>query len=162
MVSPVPPHAHRSEAGNSEEAPQCPPLAGLLRFTLDALDGTRGSEGKALQPHQRLDVFLPKLREGLRRGGFDRGSIKAYERDIRTRANPKPLKTLKEYQDAWSACHVAMDILTDDDDGSEGADWLRALTNAVFDYEDAYQARHGYWPLHPGGPGWTTGPIGNA
>jgi hypothetical protein len=142
-----------------------PPVGGvssLLAWHSRPLFGTWGSEGKALQPHQRLDVFLPKLREGLRREGFNGETIKAYELDIRTRAKPKPLETLKEYQDAWSACHVAMGILTDDDDGSEGADWLRVLTNAVFDYEDAYQARHGYWPLHPGGPGWTTGPIGNA
>jgi hypothetical protein len=57
-----------------------------------------------MKPHQQLEVFLPKLREGLRRKGIAEVIIASYEFDIRTRAQPRPLKTPREYQDAWIAC----------------------------------------------------------
>ena len=115
-----------------------------------------------METHQNLDIFLPTLREALQREGIAEDTIAAYELDVRTRAKPKPLKTSREYQDAWIACHVTMDILTNDRDGSEAADWHNALCHAVFDYEDAYEARHGCRPLNPGGPEWTDGPTGRA
>lgn len=115
-----------------------------------------------MEPHQQLEVFLPALREGLRRKGIAEVIIASYEFDIRTRAQPRPLKTAGEYHDAWIACHVTMELLTNDQDGSEAADWHYALTHAVFDYEDAYVARHGCRPLNPGGPEWTEGPTGTA
>jgi hypothetical protein len=115
-----------------------------------------------VEAHQKLSVFLPKLREGLRRKGIAAITIASYEFDITTRARPQPLKDQTDYQDAWIACHVAMDILTDDQDGSEAADWHNALCHRVFDYEDAFEARHGCRPLNPGGPEWTEGPTGRA
>ena len=115
-----------------------------------------------MEPHQHLEVFLPKLCEGLRREGIAEDAIAGYVFQVRTRKKPRPLKTEWEYLNAWRACHVAMEILTDNDDGSEAADWLNALTHRVFDYEDAFEDRHRRRPLNPDGPEWTDGPTGNA
>ena len=54
------------------------------------------------------------------------------------------LKTVEHYQIAWTACDTASDILTTLDDGSEAAAWCNALTHRIFDFEDAYKARHGH------------------
>ena len=115
-----------------------------------------------MEPHQCLKSFLPELRIGLRREGLDKSDIAAIERDITTRAKPKPLKSQKAYEVAWTACQVTMDILTTPEDGSEAADWYNDLCHRVFDYEDDYEARLGHRPLNPGGPKWTDGPSGNA
>ena len=48
-----------------------------------------------------------------------------------------------------------MDVLTSDDDGSEAATWLHAISHAIFDYEDAFKKQYGCRPLHPGGADWT-------
>jgi hypothetical protein len=115
-----------------------------------------------MEPHQRLKLFVPKLREGLRREGIAERRIAAYEFHLKMGIRPGPLRNQKDYEDAWTACHVAMNILTNDEDGSEAAHWLRALTHRVFDYEDAFKASHGCQPLNPGGPEWVDGPTGTA
>jgi hypothetical protein len=109
-----------------------------------------------MKPHQQLEVFLPKLRKGIAEV-----IIASYEFDIRTRAQPRPLRHPENIKTP-GLLHVTMELLTNDQDGSEAADWHNALTHAIFDYGDAYVARHGCRPLNPGGPDWTEGPTGRA
>jgi hypothetical protein len=54
------------------------------------------------------------------------------------------------------------DILTTLDDGSEGAAWCSQIAHRIFDYQDAFKAKHGYMPLDPGPIEQASGPVGTA
>jgi len=91
-----------------------------------------------------------------RRDGLSEVAATFFLTAIRTRANQRPLETAEHYREAWVAAQAAMYVLTSDDDGSEAATWVHAISHAIFDYEDAYEKQHGYRPLHPGGADWLT------
>ena len=115
-----------------------------------------------MEPHQRLEVFLPKLLAALERKGLSEAAVVFAWKSVMAGSKQPPIKTVEHYQVAWAACDAASEILTTLDDGSAAAIWCSALTYRVFDFEDAYMARHGHLPLSPGGPEETDGPLGYA
>ena len=98
-------------------------------------------------PNPPLKILLPKLQMVFRRDGLSEEAATFFLTAIRTRANQRPLETAEHYREAWVAAQAVMDVLTSDDDGSEAASWLHAVSHAIFDYEDAYEKQHGYRPL---------------
>jgi hypothetical protein len=116
----------------------------------------------ALEPHQKLEVFLPKLLTALERKGLSEAAVVLTWKSVLAGAKQPPIKTVEHYQVAWTACTTAEEILTTLDDGSEAAAWCSALVHRLFDFEDTYQARHGHRPLNPAGPEETDGPTGSA
>ena len=115
-----------------------------------------------MEPDQRLEIFLPRLLTALERKGLSEAAVVFAWKSVLAGAKQPPIKTVEHYQIAWTACDTASDILTTLDDGSEAAAWCSALTHRIFDFEDAYKAKHGHRPLSPGGPEETDGPTGSA
>ncbi len=115
-----------------------------------------------MEPHQRLEVFLPKLLTSLERKGLSEAAVVMAWKSVMAGPKQPPIKTVEHYQIAWAACDAASEILTTLDDGSEAAAWCSALTHRIFAFEDAYKAQHGHLPLSPGGPEATDGPTGTA
>ena len=111
-------------------------------------------------PHT-LASFLPALREALLKQGLSLEAAKFIYETVKCGGTSPKIRTVAQYQDAWVACHVAEDILTAIDDGSEAALWCSALTYSCFDFEDAYLAEHGYIPLSPASRDME-GPSGSA
>jgi hypothetical protein len=79
-----------------------------------------------MEPHQRLTVFLPKLRAALVHIGFSKEEADSVCNDIRAGRPPKPISTASHYHRAWVICDAMEDILTTLDDGSEAAAWCQA------------------------------------
>jgi hypothetical protein len=115
-----------------------------------------------MEPHQRLPVFLPKLRAALVHIGFSKEEADSVCNDIRAGRPPKPISTASHYHRAWVICDAMEDILTTLDDGSEGAAWCSQIAHRIFDYQDAFKAKHGYMPLDPGPIEQASGPVGTA
>ena len=111
-------------------------------------------------PHT-LAVFIPALREALQKQGLSAEAAEFICETVKCGGAPPKIRTLAQYQDAWIASHVAEDILTTLDDGSEAALWSSALAHTCFDFEDAYLAEHGHMPLSPA-PRDMEGPSGCA
>ena len=97
-------------------------------------------------PHQQLETFLPRLYCRLIEDGLSEDAAKRHCQAICFESEPPPLKSLAEYQDAWMVCHSIMDLVTDDEDGSEIDAWLTALSHRTFDFEDTYRTEHGCLP----------------
>jgi hypothetical protein len=114
-----------------------------------------------MQPDQRLEVFLPKLRAQLLRNGMSAEAADFVCKGITVGAQQPAITTLEQYQDAWTICYAAEQILTTLEDGSEAAAWCSALAISIIDYEVGYIKRHGHAPLHAGPPE-TEGQTGNA
>ena len=106
-------------------------------------------------------MFLPALREGLLKQGLTAEAADFICETVKCGSTPPKIRTLAQYQETWIACRVAEDLLTAPDDGSEAALWSSALAHTCFDFEDAYQAEHGYMPLSPA-PRDMEGPSGSA
>jgi len=96
--------------------------------------------------------FLPKFRAELDKAGISdpRGVCEA----LAAGAKQPPLASLEEYQRAWSILYAAEAVRTDDYDGSPVEEWVTALAHRVFDFEDAFKAKHGYMPLNPALEDW--------
>lgn len=115
-----------------------------------------------MEPHQTLRAFLPKLRSALVRIGMSDEAAASVCNDIQKGNPPRAIDSASGYQRAWVICDEMQEILTTLDDGSEAAAWCTALAHRIFDYEDAYKAKHRHMPLNPGPPERTDGPIGTA
>ena len=115
-----------------------------------------------MEPHQKLEVFLPRLLTPLERKGLSEAAVLLACKSVLAGPKQPPIKTLEHYQVAWTACDAAADILTTLDDGSDAAVWCCALARRIFDFERAYMAQHGHAPLNAGGPEVTDGPTGSA
>jgi hypothetical protein len=115
-----------------------------------------------VEPHQKLEVFLPRLLRALERKGLSEGDVVLAWKSVLAGAKQPPIKSVEHYQVAWTACDTASDILTTLDDGSDAAVWCCALARRIFDFERTYVAQHGHAPLHSGGPEVTDGPTGSA
>ena len=115
-----------------------------------------------MEPHQKLEIFLPRLLAALERKGLPEAAVVLTWKSVMAGAKQPPIKTVEHYQVAWTACDAASEILTTLDDGSEAAAWCSALTHRIFAFEDAYKVQHGHLPLSPGGPETTDGPTGSA
>ena len=110
----------------------------------------RGHDALKQGPHT-LSSFLLSLREALLKQGL---WLEAAEFICET-------AKCGGTQDAWVVCHVAEEILTALDDGSEAALWCSALAYSCFQFEDAYLAEHGHMPLSPASRDME-GPSGSA
>ena len=116
-----------------------------------------------MEPNPPLDVLLPKLRAKLLENGLTPEHAATTCKAIQNGKKPRELKTAEEYQVAWTICDSMEDVLTTLDDVSEAAEWCTAIAHRIFSYEDAFKARHGYMPLHPGRQhGEWDGPAGTA
>jgi hypothetical protein len=105
---------------------------------------------------------------------FARVQSRAYqERYVRERGGFS--LHLSRYADASSQDHIHSGVsgrmaglaydgghLTTLDDGSEAAAFCTLLGQAVIDYEDAYHAEFGHWPLNAATPEMTYGQAGSA
>jgi hypothetical protein len=76
---------------------------------------------------------------------------------VTVRAQQPSITTIEQYQEAWTVCYAAEEVLTSLDDGSEAVAWRTALAHVIFDFEDAYLAKHGHMPLNPAPPEGTDG-----
>jgi hypothetical protein len=114
-----------------------------------------------MEPDQRLEVFLPKLRAELVRSGMAAEAADFICKGITVGAQQPPITTLEQYQDGWTVCYAAEGVLTTLEDGSEAAAWCKALAHALMEFEDAYILRYGHAPLHAGPPE-TEGQTGSA
>ena len=74
-----------------------------------------------MEPHQRLEVFVPKLLAALERKGLSEAAVVFAWKSVMAGPNQPPIKTVEHYQVAWAACDAASEILTTLDDGSEAA-----------------------------------------
>ena len=115
-----------------------------------------------MEPHQELSVFLPKFKARLIKNGMAENEAEFVCLSVAMRAQPRKLTTMRDYQDAWLVCDTMENILTTLDDGSEAAAFCKALGQVVIDYEDAYRAEFGYWPLNAATPEETFGQTGSA
>ena len=115
-----------------------------------------------MEPHQELDVFLPEFKAGLIKNGMTEAEADFVCLSVAKRASPRKITSMREYQDAWLVCHTMEDILTTLDDGSEAAAFCTLLGQVVIDYEDAYRAEFGHWPLNAADPEMTYGQTGSA
>jgi hypothetical protein len=115
-----------------------------------------------MESHQRLHVFLPKLRLALLRCGMSDEMVASVCGDILEANPPRTIPTAHAYQRAWVICDAMEGLLTTLDDGSEAAAWCTALAHRIFDFEDAFRAKHGHPPLNSGPPECTDGPHGRA
>jgi hypothetical protein len=91
--------------------------------------------------HQRLYVFLPRLRLALGRHGIPLEEARAICDGIIAGAPPQPVRTLKDY---WRgrAITAAMENLQIDHK-SQAATWNTALCKRLFDFENAYAENDG-------------------
>jgi hypothetical protein len=115
-----------------------------------------------MEPHQELSVFLPEFKTGLIKNGMSEAEADFICLSVAKRARPRKITSILEYQDAWLVCHTMEDILTTLDDGSEAAAFCALLGQVVIDYEDAYHAEFGHWPLNAATPEMTYGQTGSA
>ena len=115
-----------------------------------------------MEPHQELSVFLPEFKTGLIKTGMSEAEADFICLSVAKRARPRKITSIREYQDAWLVCHTMEDILTTLDDGSEAAAFCALLGQVVIDYEDAYHAEFGHWPLNAATPEMTYGQTGSA
>jgi hypothetical protein len=115
-----------------------------------------------VEPHQRLEVFLPKLLAALERNGNSDDIVVMTWKSVMAGAKQPQIKTVEHYRAAWIACATAADILTTLEDGSEAATWFAGLSHRIFEFEENYNARHGHRPLSPAGPEETDAPTGSA
>jgi hypothetical protein len=115
-----------------------------------------------MESDQRLPVFLPRLHAALLHLGFSKSQANSVCHDIRAGNPPKPILNASQYHRAWAICDAMEDILTTLDDGSEAATWCSLIAHRIFDYQDAFKAKHGYMPLDPGPIEQVSGPVGRA
>ena len=115
-----------------------------------------------MEPHQKLRVFLPKLKAGLIKNGMAESEADFVCLSVAKRAQPRKITSMREYQDAWLVCDTMEEILTTLDDGSEAAAFCALLGQVVTDYEESYRAEFGYWPLNAATPEMTYGQTGSA
>ena len=115
-----------------------------------------------MEPHQRLHVFLPKLRLALVRRGLPNETAAAICDNILNGVAPSAIETQEGYREAWLICDAMEEILTTLDDGSEAAEWCTSLAHRIFGYEDQHKLKLGYLPLNAAPPERTDGPVGNA
>jgi len=79
-----------------------------------------------MEPHQRLEVFLPKLLAALERKGLPEAAVVFTRKSVMAGSKQPPIKTVEHYQIAWTACEAASEILTTLEDGSASAAWCCA------------------------------------
>ena len=115
-----------------------------------------------MEPHQRLEVFLPKLLATLERNGNSDDIVVMTWKSVMAGAKQPQIKTVEHYRAAWIACTAAADILTTLDDGSEAAVWFSELTHRITEFERAFTAQYGHRPLSPAGPEEIDEPSGPA
>jgi len=115
-----------------------------------------------MEPHQQLSVFLSVFKAGLIKNGMSENEADFVCISVAMRTHPRKITSIREYQDAWLVCHTMEDILTTLDDGSEAATFCTLLGQTVIDYEDAYHAEFGHWPLNAATPEMTYGQTGSA
>jgi hypothetical protein len=115
-----------------------------------------------MEAHQRLPVFLPKLYAALLHVGFPEKEADIVCDAISKGHPPGRIASASSYHRAWIVCDAMEDILTTVDDGSEAATWCMQLADRIFEYQDAFKAKHGYMPLDPSPIGQNTGPAGTA
>jgi hypothetical protein len=105
-----------------------------------------------MEPRQRLEVFLPRLRAELVKNGLSEEAAKQHCDAMKAGKMPGFIATLAEYQEAWTVAQSIMALMTNDEDGSGIAAWLKELSTRTSDFEDEYRAMRGHYPMHPGGP----------
>ena len=113
-------------------------------------------------PNPPLHIFLPKLQSKLVERGIAAKRATSICHAILSGKKPRPIKSLQEYQEAWTVADASNEILTTIEDGSKLAAWSTDYTHALFDFEDEYRSKHGHMPLHPGPPEMTDEPTGRA
>ena len=96
-----------------------------------------------MEPHQRLEVFLPKLLAALERNGNSDDIVVMTWKSVMAGAKQPQIKTVEHYRAAWIACTTAADILTTLEDGSEAATWFSGLSHRIFEFEENYRTT---WP----------------
>ncbi len=64
-----------------------------------------------MEPHQRLEVFLPKLLAALERKGLSEAAVVFAWKSVMAGSKQPPIKTVEHYQVAWTACEAASEIL---------------------------------------------------
>jgi hypothetical protein len=84
----------------------------------------------ARSPNTPLEL-LPSLQMVFRRDGLSEEAATFFLTAIRTGASQRPLETAEHYREPWVAAQAAMDVLTSDDDGSDAATWLHAISHCV-------------------------------
>ena len=85
-----------------------------------------------MEPHQKLEIFLPRLLAALERKGLPEAAVVLTWKSVMAGAKQPPIKTVEHYQVAWTACDAASEILTTLDDGSEAAAWCSARSLTEF------------------------------
>ena len=85
-----------------------------------------------MEPHQRLEVFLPKLLTASERKGLSEAAVVFAWKSVMAGSKQPPIKTVEHYQVAWTACEAASEILTTLEDGSVSAAWCSALSRRIF------------------------------
>jgi hypothetical protein len=113
-------------------------------------------------PHQELKAFLPALKAALIKNRMSENEADFVCFSIAMRAHPRKITSIREYQDAWVVCHTMEQILATPEDGSEAATFCALLGQVVINYEDAYHAEFGHWPLNAATPELTYGQTGSA
>ena len=84
-----------------------------------------------MEPHQKLEIFLPKLLAALEHKGVSEAAITMIWKSVMAGSKQPPIETIEHYQSAWTACDTAADILTSLDDGSQAAAWCCALSRQI-------------------------------
>jgi hypothetical protein len=105
-----------------------------------------------MEPHQRLDAFLPRLRVALVRSGMSEEEAAFTCSAFLVGARQPTIRTIREYRDAWTLCQAMEGILRTLDDGSEAAARCTVLSHAIIDFQDAYEEEHGHPPAMASAP----------
>ena len=93
--------------------------------------------------HQRLYVFLPRLRLALGRHGIPLEEARVICDGILAGAPPQPVRTLKDYWRGRAISAAMQNLLTTIDHKSRAATWNTRLCQRLFDFEDAYAEDNG-------------------
>jgi hypothetical protein len=117
---------------------------------------------KYMVPNPPLELFLPQLHGKLIKRGISPKRATSICQAILSGKKQRAIKTVEQYQEAWTVADASNEILTTIEDGSKLAAWSTEYNHALFDFEDAYFAKHGHMPLNPGPAEMTDGPTGRA
>ena len=93
--------------------------------------------------HQRLCVFLPRLRLALGRHGIPLEEARAICDGILAGAPPQPLSTLNDYWRGRAIAAAMESLITTIDHTSQAATWNTALCQRLFVFEDVYAEDNG-------------------
>jgi hypothetical protein len=115
-----------------------------------------------MESHQRLHVFLARLRHALIGAGMSNEMAAAVCDDIRNGTPPRSISTANAYQGCWVIYDAMQEILTTLNGGSKATAWFKAIAHRIFDYEDCFRAKHGYAPLNARSAEYTEEPCGRA